>query len=102
MILDVIDRALELFGDYGTLAGRPAAGLSWEGFGIENLPWAVPMGTLATDYPTSTGAGIDLLLEMPGRGWKAIDINGGAERYWMTPEVEAMGVVELARELAGG
>ncbi|MCX6602286.1 MAG: ATP-binding protein [Acidobacteria bacterium] len=116
-------------GDFETLAGHPVVGLSWEGFVVENLLAVAPEGTTASYYRTSAGAEIDLLLEIPGRGLWAIDIkrglsvrpqkgfhlacedvqparrlavSGSNDRYWMTPEVEAMGVVELARELAGG
>ncbi len=124
-----ICHALLGLGDYESLAGHPGVGMSWEGFVIENLLGAVPMGTLATYYPTSAGAEIDLLLEIPGRGKWAIDIkrghsvrpqkgfhlacedvqptrrlavNGGTDRYWMTKDVEVVGFVELANELAGG
>ena len=43
-------------------------GSSWEGFVIENLMAAAPLGTVPMFYRTTTGAEIDLLLEMPGEG----------------------------------
>ncbi len=121
-----IVHALLGLGDFEALAGHPVVGLSWEGFVVENLLAVAPEGTTASFYRTSAGAEIDLLLEIPGRGLWAIDIkrglsvrprkgfhlasedvqparqfavNGSTDRYWMTPEVEAMGVVEMAGEL---
>jgi len=52
------------------LLGHPVAGMSWEGWVIENLIAASPSGTEAYFYRTSAGAEIDLVLELrPGKRW---------------------------------
>jgi predicted AAA+ superfamily ATPase len=52
------------------LLGHPVAGMSWEGWVIENLIAAAPTGTEAFCYRTSAGAEIDLVLELrPGKRW---------------------------------
>ena len=59
--------ALLDIGSFESLAGHPVAGLSWEGFVIENLLAAAPRRTRASFYRTAAGAEIDLVLELPGR-----------------------------------
>ena len=114
--------------DENQLAGHPVVGTSWEGFVIENLLSAAPPQTRASFYRTSAGAEIDLLLELPGtHGLWAIEIKrgltarmekgfhharadlgpaksfvvySGEERYPLGPEIEAIGVRELAQNLA--
>jgi predicted AAA+ superfamily ATPase len=113
--------------DYNTLSGHPVVGLSWEGFVIENLLAAVPDLTIASFYRTSAGAEIDLVLEIPGHGLWAIDVkrglsalpekgfhnacedlkparrfvvNSGNDRYRIAEDVEAIGLRDLAAELA--
>lgn len=113
--------------DYNALSGHPVVGASWEGFVIENLLAAVPELTIASFYRTSAGAEIDVVLEIPGQGLWAIDIkrglsarpergfhsacddlnpsrrlfvNSGNQRYRISEQVEAMGLRELAAELA--
>lgn len=115
--------------DYNALAGHPVVGPSWEGFAIENLLAAAPEGSVAGFYRTFTGAEVDLVLEIPGRGIWAIEIkrglgarpdkgfhiacedlqvtrrflvNSGKGRYPMSHGVEAVGLWELMSELAGG
>jgi predicted AAA+ superfamily ATPase len=112
--------------DYNALSGHPVVGTSWEGFAIENLLAAAPGMTVASFYRTSAGAEVDLVLEIPGKGMWAIDIkrglttkpekgfhiacddlkparrfalNGGDERYWISKEVEAIGLAGLCAEL---
>ena len=52
------------------LLGYPVAGMSWEGWVIENLIAASPTGTEAFCYRTSAGAEIDLMLELrPSKRW---------------------------------
>ena len=52
------------------LLAHPVAGMSWEGWVIENLIAAAPAGTEAFCYRTSAGAEIDLVLELrPGKRW---------------------------------
>ena len=114
--------------DENQLAGHPVVGTSWEGFVIENLLSTAPPQTRASFYRTAAGAEIDLLLELPGtRGLWAIEIKrgltartekgfhharadlgpaksfvvySGAERYPLGPDIEAIGVRELAQILA--
>lgn len=108
--------------------GHPVAGGSWEGFVVESLVAASPDGTEASFYRTSAGAEIDLLLTLPGdrvwaieikrgsapkvgRGFNAAcgDLNparrfvvyGGAERFALNGETEAIGLSELAAVLQG-
>ncbi len=70
--------ALLDIGGFESLVGHPVAGLSWEGFAIENLLAAAPSGTRASFYRTAAGAEIDLVLELPGRKrpW-AVEVKSG-------------------------
>ncbi len=121
--------ALLDIGSFESLAGHPVAGLSWEGFVIENLLAAAPSGTRASFYRTAAGAEIDLVLELPGRRrpW-AVEVKhglaprlargfhsaradlqpertfvvcAGDERYPLAEGTEAIGLPEMARLLAG-
>lgn len=110
-----------------SLLGHPVAGASWEGFVIENLIGAAPVGTVPTFYRSSGGAEIDLVLEIPSRGTWAIEVkhglsahlakgfysacgdlkparrflvNSGGERRPLSDEVELIGVRELVEALA--
>jgi predicted AAA+ superfamily ATPase len=114
-------------GDYNALSGHPVVGSSWEGFVVENLLAAAPELTIASFYRTSGGAEIDLALEIPGHGLWAIDIkrglsarpekgfhnacedlrptrrfvvNSGSERFRISEGVEAIGLREMAAQLA--
>ena len=109
------------------LLGHPVVGLSWEGFVIENLIAAAPERTAPMFYRTGAGAEIDLLLDIPKHGLWAIEIklgltarpakgfhiacedlkparrfvvNSGSERYPISTGVEAIGLPQLAAELA--
>ena len=63
---------------YRALLGHPVVGASWEGFVIENLLSVARPGTGAYFYRTSTGAEMDLVLEIPGRdGVWAVEIKRG-------------------------
>jgi predicted AAA+ superfamily ATPase len=103
------------------------AGLSWEGFVIENLVAVALERTLASFYRTSAEAEIDLVLEFPGLTEKwAIEIKSGLsakptkgfynavadvqpdktfvvyageERYPVSEGVEAISVSEMAQML---
>ena len=113
--------------DHEAVLGHPVAGGSWEGFVVENLLSAAPERTVPSFYRTSAGAEIDLLLEMPGTELWAIEIKrglspnlekgfhharadlkptrsfivySGKERYPKADGVEAIGLRELAEELA--
>ena len=112
--------------DHNELSGHPVVGASWEGFVIESLITAAPYGTRPSFYRTAAGAEIDLVLEIPKQGLWAIEIkrgatgrpergfhiacgdlrpsrrfvvNGGQDRYPLSPELEAIGVEGLAAEL---
>lgn len=109
------------------LLGHPVAGVSWEGFVIENLLRAAPERTQASFYRTATGVEVDLVLELPGdRLWvmevkrglapkvesgllrvledlqpaRAFLLYSGTERYPKGNGIEAIGVREMAQELA--
>ena len=123
-----IVHALLRLDDLDSVLGHPIAGASWEGFVIETLLRAAPERTEASFYRTASGVEIDLVLEFPGdriwaveikrglapavgRGFRvAIDdvqpdrafvVHGGEERYPKGNGVEAVGLRELASELAG-
>ncbi|HEY3490315.1 MAG TPA: ATP-binding protein [Candidatus Deferrimicrobiaceae bacterium] len=108
--------------------GHPVCGASWEGFVIENLLRVAPDRTEASFYRTSSGAEIDLLLELPdNRTWaikikrggvpkiekgfhvaledirpdKAFVVYSGDDRYTKGKGIEAIGVREMAEALAG-
>lgn len=110
-----------------TVLGHPVAGGSWEGFVLENLLNHAPDRARASFYRSAAGAEIDLLLEMPGGHYWAIEIKrglaprlekgfyharadikpersfivySGQERYLKTERVEVISVSDMARELA--
>lgn len=112
--------------DREKLYGHPNAGGSWEGFVIENLIAVAPDRTIASFYRTSAGAEIDLILELtggqiwaieiksgrsaiPSRGFynacedvqpnKSFVVYKGEERYPVSQDVEAIGILEMAREI---
>jgi len=114
-------------GDREALLGHPVAGMSWEGFAIENLIAAAPHGTLPSFYRTSAGAEMDLVLDLPsgvrwaveikrglapklGKGFhnargdlepaRCFVVYSGEERYQIVPGVEAISLTDLASELA--
>ncbi len=111
-----------------SLLGHPVVGASWEGMAIENLIAAAPSRAQAYFYRTAAGAEIDLVLDLGGRnGVWAVEIkrnpaqglqkgnhhaitdiapkrsflvHGGSDRFPLTRETEAIGLRELAEELA--
>ena len=113
--------------DEESVLGHPVAGKSWEGFAIETLLRASPSRTRASFYRTATGVEADLVLELPrsqlwaiefkrgiaprtGRGLataledlqpdRAFIVNTSDERYPVKAGVEAIGLREMAGELA--
>jgi len=113
--------------DREALLAHPVAGGSWEGLAIESLIAAAPGGAEAHFFRTATGAGIDLLLQLPGqrKPW-AIEIRrglapklergfheacdavrpqqrrvvyGGVERFPLADGVEAASLPDLCAEL---
>ena len=113
--------------DKETLLSHPVVGQSWECFVIENLLNCAPDSVQGYFYRTGGGAEIDLLLSWSdGRLW-AIEIKrslapkiergffsacddlqpqrkfvvyAGTERYPLAADIEAISLVELAREVA--
>ena len=106
---------------------HPVAGQSWEGWVIENLLARAGFLVRPYFYRTSTGAEIDLVLEMPGgklwcieikrglapkldRGFhqaredlqpeRSFVVYSGSERYAMSPDIEAIGILDLMQEIA--
>lgn len=115
--------------DKETLLAHPVVGLSWECFVIENLLTCAPEGVLGHFYRSSGGAEIDLLLAWPNGHLWAIEIKRsltpklergfhaacddlgpvrkfvvypGAERYRVAPDIEAIPLLDLAREVQAG
>ena len=122
----LVHRLLRL-DDHETLLGHPVVGASWEGFVLETLLRAAPELAQSSFYRTATGVEIDLVLELPGNKRWAIEIKrglapavekglrtaiedvqpdrtflvyGGNERYPKERGIEAIGLRELAYELA--
>jgi predicted AAA+ superfamily ATPase len=118
-----LTHALLGLGDFHSLAAHPVVGASWEGFAIETLLSAAPWMTLPSNYRTSNGAEVDLVLDLPGRRPWAIEIkrgsapkvsrgfaiaradldaerafvvHGGAHRYPVGDGVEAISLSEMA------
>lgn len=112
--------------DREALFGHPNAGGSWEGFVIENLIALSSDRAVAGFYRTSAGAEIDLVLELtggeiwaieiksgrsasPSRGFhnacedvqpnKSFVVHAGEERYPVSQDAEAIGVLEMAHEI---
>ena len=119
--------ALLGLGDKEALLGHPVVGSSWEGYVIENLIALAPERVESSFYRTSGGAEVDLVLRWPeGREWaievkrslsprptrglrSAIDdlepersfiVYPGEDRFRVAPAIEAIGLPELAAELA--
>ena len=113
---------------YEEVLGHPAAGGSWESFVIETLLSTTSYRVKPYFYRTSAGAEIDLLLELPGQKYWAVEIKrslapslgkgfhhartdvnpehsfviySGNERYNKTKGVEVISVREMAEELRG-
>lgn len=110
--------------NYDALAGHPVVGTSWEGFVIETLLSAAPARTAASFYRTAAGAESDLVLDLPGRSapWtieikrglstklgksyhsarqdlkpaKSFIVYAGEDRYPIAPDLEAIGLREMA------
>ena len=120
--------ALLSISNFDDLAGHPVMGASWEGFVIEHLISVAPDRSLASFYRTATGVEIDLILDLPnGERWaieakyrssqklrrgfhiaredteptRSFVVYCGAESYPLARDVTAIGLHELAAELAG-
>lgn len=66
--------ALFGIGELGELLGHPMLGASWEGFVIEQILGALPVGWQPFFYRTATGVEVDLVLIRPGAAPVAIEI----------------------------
>lgn len=66
--------ALLGLGSLESVLGHPVVGGSWEGFSIETLIAAAPVGTEPFFYRTAAGAELDLVLRLPGNAIWAIEI----------------------------
>lgn len=66
--------ALLGIGDHESLLGHPIAGMSWEGFVLENIISVLPEGCQTGFYRTGAGAEIDLLLRFAKGDVWAIEI----------------------------
>ena len=122
-----IVHALLGLGSADDVLGHPVVGHSWEGFVIENLMSVAPVGTEASFYRSASGAEIDLVLRLPGRGVWAIEVKRsldprpsrgfhsacedvgperkfvvypGDERYRLARDVVATPLTPLARDVA--
>lgn len=112
--------------DAEALQSHPIVGASFEAFVMENCLNSAPKHTQAYFYRTSSGAEIDLVLEMPDQSLWAIEIKrsltpklqkgfyfaqedlkparsfvvyAGHERYFIQDNVEAIGLYDFLREL---
>lgn len=112
---------------YDDLLSHPVVGASWEGFVIENLLNVAGYWVDASFYRSRGGAEADLVLSWrDGRRWlvevkrasagkvrrgftaawedvkpeRGFVVYAGTERYPIRRDVEAIGLVELCRELA--
>ena len=121
-----ITHALLGIRDKEALLGHPVVGQTWEGFLIEALISIAPEGTEAHYYRTSNGTEVDLILTLPaGRIWaievkrssapklergfhtscedlepkKRFVVYPGTERFPLDEFTDAIGIVELMREL---
>lgn len=109
------------------IVGHPVVGMGWEGFVIETLLSFAPDRADASFYRSSGGAEIDLILTLPGRAPWAIEVKRsldprprrgfhnackdvrpeakfvvypGNERYRLAEDVEAVTVLDLAKQVA--
>ncbi len=114
-------------GDRNTLLGHPVVGASWEGFVIENLLACAPPMVQPYFYRTRAGAEIDLFLVLPDGATWALEIKRsaapkarrgfhvacedlnpsrrlvvypGTERFPLGSGIEAIPVLNVARELS--
>ncbi len=121
-----ITHALLGIRDKEALLGHPVVGQTWESFVMEALISVAPEGTEAHYYRTSNGTEVDLILTLPGGGIWAIEVKRssapklergfhsacadlepkkrfvvypGTERFPLDEFTDAIGIVELMREL---
>ena len=108
--------------------GHPVAGMSWEGFVIENLLSSLATASTAWFYRTSAGAEIDLVIERGNKKRFAIEIKRsasptiskgfhigcddikathrfvvypGSETFSLTKDVLAIPVLQMMKEIKG-
>lgn len=114
--------------DDDALHERPALGASFEGFVVEQTLNALPPHTEAAFYRTHTGVELDLVLKIGGRtigaeikhtstptltkglrtaledvgAARGYVVTAGDERFPLSPDVEAIPIVEFLRTVAAG
>jgi len=115
--------------DKEAVLGHPVAGPSWEGMAIENLLAVAGEQAEGSFHRTSGGAEVDLILTWrDGREWaieakrnlapklekglhsalsdiepeRSFIVYPGEKRYKLGPSTEAIGLLELCEEVAGG
>ncbi|MFN4907632.1 MAG: ATP-binding protein [Bacteroidota bacterium] len=112
--------------DLESLLGNPIVGASWEGFVMQQIIACVPSG-VSVHYPrTYGGAGVDIVLALPGgklwaievkrstkpsprRGFheaisdikpsRSIVVYAGTERQTLRESIEVMSLMDLIREI---
>ncbi len=112
--------------DYESLLGHPVVGFSWEGFVIESIITILSDKWQYSYYRTSSQSEIDLVLEGPNNEVWAVEIKRsvspslskgfhtasediktskkyviyqGEERYPITPDTEAIGLIDFLENL---
>jgi hypothetical protein len=113
---------------YEALLSHPIAGMSWEGYVIENILAVLPKGCEVTYYRSSGGAEIDLVIDHADSKRLAIEIKKasvpklergfyeackdvqphekyvvyqGEESFYLRDEVMAIALTDLMRRVAG-
>ena len=115
--------------DKDGLLSHPCLGPSWEGFALQNVLSVLPALVQPSFYRTAAGAGLDLVLESGGERWavefranpgnlgpsrgfhracedvkatRRVIAHGGRGAFPWKGGSEAMGLVDLLREIRGG
>ncbi len=121
----LLHRLLQI-SDAQTLLGHPIVGMSWEGFIIENILMHLSDKWQYSYYRTQAGAEVDLVLEGPKnqiwaveikrtlspkiskgfilgsndvRATKRFFVHAGEERFPLSENIQAIGIVEFIEEL---
>lgn len=77
------------------LLGHPVLGASWEGWVIEQILAQAPAGSRPGFFRTASGNEIDLLLELPGGQFRAIEIKHSAAPKLGKGFAEALDALKL-------
>ena len=92
----------QLLGIYNEdqLLSHPIAGASWEGFAIENIISALPLGAEPYFYRTAAGAEIDLVIRLPGGALWALEIKKGLSPKISKGFYQACGDIQASEKYA--